>query len=286
MGKNFAIIGDPIEHSLSPFIHKMLYQIYNIEASYHKLKIAKGELADKFLSFVQKYKLDGLNVTMPHKTDIIGFLDDISPAASLAKSVNTIVRDEKGLHGYSTDASGFIQALRAQNPHLLASRAVFLGAGGAAGALALHWAVAQKAPLTIIARTAAKAWAINDAIAQNNGYQPLILNWTEDNIRRAAGQASLLVNTTPLGMVGNSEDFTDLSFLRQLSPSALVFDLIYAPRQTTLLKEAQKLGYATASGLDMLIYQAIESFQLMTGIRASLSDKNSIEKALAEQGLV
>jgi shikimate dehydrogenase len=286
MVKNFAIIGDPVKHSLSPFIHQMLYQIYDIEASYHKLQIAKGQLADKFLALVQKYELDGLNVTMPHKTDIIDFLDDISPAAALAKSVNTIVRDAKGLHGYSTDAAGFMQALRAQNAPLPAAGAVFLGAGGAAGALALHWAVTEKAPLTIIARTQAKAWAIKEVIAQNNGHQPLILPWTKDNIHQAAGQALLLVNTTPLGMVGNKEDFTDLSFLRQLPSSALVFDLIYAPRQTTLLKEAQKLGYATANGLDMLIYQAIESFQLMTGIQASLADKNSIEKALAEQGLI
>ncbi|MPN55250.1 Shikimate dehydrogenase (NADP(+)) [bioreactor metagenome] len=103
---------------------------------------------------------------------------------------------------------------------------------------------------------------------------------------KACQKAHLLVNTTPLGMAGNKDDFADFDFLTVLPEGALVLDLIYAPRETALLKKAQALGYATANGLDMLIYQAMESFHIMTGLKTVDQDKLKIAKALAEQGLI
>jgi shikimate dehydrogenase len=286
VSKNFAVIGDPIKHSLSPFIHNTLYEIYNLEATYHTLLIPKGRLQKDLPFLIKKYNLSGFNVTMPHKEAIIPLLTDISAAASLANSVNTVNCDNRGLHAHSTDAHGFIQALKAngKDPQNLAT--VFLGSGGAAAALALHWTVIEKSPLTIIARSIEKASAINEAISKQGGQKALILPWNKENICQALQKASLLVNTTPLGMAGNKEDFTDLEFLANLPHHALVFDLIYAPRQTALLQKARELGYVTINGLDMLIYQAMESFSIMTGIKTSAKDKIIIEKALAEQGLI
>lgn len=286
MTKYFAVIGDPVGHSLSPAIHHLLYEIHHVNGSYRPLRIRKNLLESELPRLIQEYELSGFNVTMPHKQAIIPLLASISKDAALAHSVNTVVCGYKGLHGYSTDALGFSQAVAASGRNPQGLPAVFLGSGGACGALALHWALFEKAPVTIIARTPEKAKAIQNTIVEQGGASPLILAWNEENISKAMAETPLLVNTTPLGMTGNTEDFPDFHFLEHLPKNSLVFDLIYAPRQTQLLQKAKESGHCTANGLDMLIYQAMEAFTILTGVQTEKKDKLTIEKALAGQGLL
>jgi len=283
--KNFAVIGDPVGHSLSPAIHNLLYEIYHFDGTYRPLRIRKNQLEQELPRLIEEYDLSGFNVTMPHKQGIIPLLSTISKDGALAHSVNTVCCTYKGLQGYSTDALGFAQAVQATGRDTQKLPVVFLGCGGACGALVLHWALIEKAPVTIIARSPEKANTIKDTVREQGGASPTILAWTKENIIHAIKNAALFVNTTPLGMTGNPENFESLDFLHELPKEALVFDLIYDPRETLLLQKAREMGYCTANGLDMLIYQAMASFTILTGIKAEKKDKLTIEQALMTHGL-
>ncbi len=285
MPKNFAVIGDPVGHSLSPAIHNLLYEIHHYDGTYRPLRIRKTQLEQELPRLIAEYDLAGFNITMPHKQGIIPLLATITKDGALAHSVNTVCCTYKGLQGYSTDALGFAQAVQATGRDPQKLPAVFLGCGGACNALALHWALMEKAPVTIIARTPEKAAPIKETIQEQGGAPLTILTWTEGNIINAMKNALLLVNTTPLGMVGNPENFENLEFLQTLPDHSLVFDLIYDPRETLLLQKARELGHCTANGLDMLIYQAMEAFTILTGVKTDKKDKITIEQALKAQGL-
>lgn len=285
---SFAVIGDPIAHSLSPFIHNFLYQIYDLSADYQAIKVAKGRLKEDFWPLLLNKRLHGFNVTMPHKKDIIPFLEQLSEESRLIESVNTVIRTPQGLKGFSTDGAGFLRSLAAQGLQKKGGKAVLFGSGGAAAALTLAWSRQMQAPLTIIARSPQKAQAFLAKIPQQQAKVQL-LPWEKEYFSQALCDATLLVNTTPLGMQGKAADFSDFndfSFLTQLAPQALVYDLIYQPRQTTLLQKASALGYRTLNGIDMLIYQALEAFTLMTGQTTSDHDKEVIVRALTDQGLI
>ncbi len=286
MPKHFAVIGDPVDHSLSPAIHHKLYEIYGINAVYHKLLIPRNQIPKQLMTLVKEYRLDGFNVTMPHKQAVIPFLAGISKEATIACSVNTVCCRQDGLHGYTTDAKGFCRAVAGGGRQTKGLPVVFLGAGGVCGALALHWGLQEQGPITIIARNPAKAQLLVDHLKQQGVSSLTLLEWTMENLEQAVKHTPLLVNTTPLGMAGCPDDFSDLSFLRRLPQDALVYDLIYQPRQTALLQAAKERGLQTANGIDMLIYQAMEAFTLFVGVPTKDQDKTAILHSLEQQGLV
>ncbi len=242
--KRLAVIGSPIAHSLSPLIHMTAVP----ECTYDKIEVKKGEL-EGFLEYA-KNNLDGFNLTMPHKEDVIPYLDGISDDARRFLSVNTVKVRDKKLYGYNTDANGYITALINKGYDPKDKKIVFLGAGGVAEPLVSALSKKGAERITVLNRTVCKAEAIIKNIKNAEARQLL-------DIGICCEDADILINGTPIGMEGVDAEFEDLTFLDELKSTALVSDLIYAPRKTKLLKTAEKLGYQVMNGIDMLIFQAI-----------------------------
>lgn len=251
--KLLAVIGHPISHSLSPQIHNGFAAALELPYAYLAFDIEPTQL----MAFIEASRLLGMagfNVTMPHKEAILPHLDILAASAQRYGAVNTVaVRDGK-LCGYNTDGDGFLMSLKNAGLAPQQQGALILGAGGAARAVAL--ALAQEgAAVHMVSRRADRLPPLHPAVRY--------CSWQA--LSREAANCSLLVNATPLGMAGTKEDFADLSFLDTLPANAVVYDLIYRPQQTKLLKAAHSLGLKTMNGLAHLYCQAALSFAIFSG---------------------
>lgn len=250
-----AVIGDPIEHSLSPLVHGAALDALGVEYEYKKVRVKCGELGD-FIEYAKECKIDGFNLTMPHKTDIIPFLFDIDKEAEVFSSVNTVCIKDGRLYGYNTDAAGYRMSLEKCGYSFKNSKIVILGAGGVVRTLSKAAAVDGAESITILNRSKQKAEEICksiDGLCLKTDFG----GFSADEIAKRCEGADILINATPLGMSGVESNFEDLSFLNALPKTALVSDLIYNPPMTEFLKEAKKRGNKILNGLSMLIYQAL-----------------------------
>ena len=255
---HLAVIGDPIDHSLSPDIHLPVLEQYSRHPVYEKVRVPRGSLSD-WVYRVRETGVDGFNLTMPHKQDIFPFLDEIDETARRLGAVNTVVNRGGRLTGYNTDGDGFYQSLSRLACPVEGAQMVLLGAGGAAEALAIRGVQRGLSRLTVLNRSVQKAEALakrvreaNPAVAVESG------GLTAEETVRACAQADVLVNATPKGMEGTHQpDWEELSFLNVLPDTAVVCDLIYKPAKTRLLQAAAARGLRTQNGLWMLIYQAV-----------------------------
>jgi len=257
----YAVIGDPIVHTLSPLIHQAVFASLNVKAPYRVLHVPRGKLGD-FAARIRASGMKGFNVTIPHKQDIIPFLDEIDDEARLCGAVNTVVVKGRRLYGYNTDMRGLLASLRSGGYEFRNRKIVILGTGGAAGGAAFKAIQEGAREIVILGRNVEKANRIKDRISSAG---PALISTGEmktSSIAEALREADLLINATPLGMSGAEEDFTSLGFLKALPARALVYDLVYNPPQTNLLKEASALGLSTQNGLGMLIYQALLADEL------------------------
>lgn len=260
--KNFGIIGYPVGHSLSPQMYKAAFEAagfpnYNyIPLQIHSAKLYFAVEGFKGLDF------RGFNVTIPHKTNILKYLDAIDSDAMVIGAVNTVVNDGGMLTGYNTDVAGFLAALAEANFLPEDCHAVMLGAGGAARAVL--WGLCKKRAefITIGARNPQKA----DALAKdflNYGHVEGF-DWNSDEFKELMQSADILINTTPLGMFPEVDDMPPVD-LKLLPEGALVYDIIYNPVETKLLRIAKELDYPTLDGASMLLLQAQEAYRLYTG---------------------
>lgn len=233
-----------------------------LDYSYIALSVPPGRLVPA-LDGLRALYFRGWNVTIPHKSAIIQFLDSIDPDAKLIGAVNTVVNDGGCLTGYNTDCYGFHMSLVNAGFTVDECRAVILGAGGAARAVV--WALCKRraSAVTIGARNPKKAAVLADDFAHFANID--VFDWRSDEFNAKLAAADILINTTPLGMSPNVDAIPpiDLSLLKK---GALVVDIIYNPPQTKLLALAEKLGYRTLNGEAMLAYQGVESFRLFTGV--------------------
>ena len=261
-GGGFAVIGDPIGHTLSPPIHRAVFEALGLYDAYAPVHVPRGKAA----AFVEKARhsgLRGFNVTLPHKHDILPHLDEVDPEAALCGAVNTVVVRNGRLCGYNTDMGGLSEALRAKGYPYKGQSVVILGTGGAARGIALRAAREQAKEITLLGRR-------RDAVLALCGHIRCIVPgvpctgyaMTPETLARASTGATLLINATPLGMTGMDGDFPSLSFLSKLPADALVCDLVYNPPETALLHEAGRLGLAVMNGRDMLIFQALLADEL------------------------
>jgi shikimate dehydrogenase len=261
----FAVIGDPIGHTLSPPLHRAVFAALGVDAPYEAIRVPRGRMGD-FAAAVRGSGLGGFNVTIPHKRDILPFLDEVDGDAALCGAVNTVTVRDGRLYGYNTDMGGLLQALRSRGYGYRGRAVVLLGAGGAAAGAALKAALEGAARVTVLARRTAAAEtlaaqvrrAVPGAVCDGGAMDGA-------GLRRAAGDAEILINATPLGMRGGPDGFPSLDFLRAAPPGALVCDLIYNPPRTALLAKAEGLGLAVMNGLDMLIHQALLADELFLG---------------------
>lgn len=261
-----GIIGDPIEHTLSPVMQNAAFREMGLDYIYLPFKVAEGNLSEA-IDGLRALNMAGINVTIPHKVVVIPLLDDIDGQAGYIGAVNTIVNQGGSLKGYNTDASGFYQALTANKIEVSKKKIVILGAGGASRAIA--FILADKgAELTILNRSLDSAQTIAERVFQALRTEIKVDKLTVKNLEPVLDEADILVNTTSLGM---SPDLTETPVpARLLKKELVVFDIIYNPLKTRLIKEAEKEGARVLNGLEMLVRQGAAAFELWTGLKAPI----------------
>lgn len=260
-----AITGHPVAHSRSPLVHGYWLKKHNISGSYGRIDVLPEGAEDFYRNFARS-GLNGANVTVPHKEVAASACDWLDDAAGAMGAANTLWLDESGrLCGANTDGLGFLGNLDQLAPGWDVSResAVVLGAGGAARAVV--WALLSRKFTTvhIVNRTYEKAVAV----VEEFGSGTIAHGW--DKLGTVLGEAELLVNTTALGMTGKAPLEIDLA---PLPETALVTDIVYAPLETDLLKQAAKRGHQTVDGLGMLLHQAVPGFERWFGVRPEVDD--------------
>lgn len=252
----FAVIGHPIGHTMSPFIHAHLFSMSGVNAQYGALDIAPNSL-EQFLA--RRNTLSGFNITIPHKHAIIPFLDALDKKAMMTGSVNTVKNEGGKLTGFTTDGDGFRLALESAGVELK-GRVVILGAGGAARALAFESALAD-CHVTVATREHSLPAAIQLCTALNKTFPGV--GTDACLIKDVAGKADLLVNATPAGMYPNIKSCAASEEL--VNRAGCVFDAVYNPDETTLIRLAKKNGVPTVGGMAMLVWQAAAAQTIWTG---------------------
>ena len=259
---NLAVIGDPIKQSVSDFMHEWIYERLGLTGNYKKIKVPADEL-EHWMGLPTARKLDGFNVTIPHKSSIIPFLDAINDRTAPIGAVNCVRRQDGKLTGYNTDWYGFVRSLEAARVDLAGKKVVVLGSGGAARAISFGLARIGASKTTVIARDPARAKAlIKDMKASSEGMELVGCAWDASAVEPIE-QAYCLVNCTPMGMKPNTRETPlDGDLLASLE---VVVDTIFNPLNTRLLSEAVFSDVQTVSGLDMYLYQAMASVDVWFG---------------------
>ena len=252
--KKYLVIGNPIDHSLSPKLQNYWLKQKNIDAFYDKIKLESNEIKN-FINDLRQQKIAGCNVTVPFKKEVIPFLDDLSPEADLTQSVNTIVFNNGRLIGHNTDIAGFYKAITSLNLNMKGKKVFILGAGGVVPSIIFALKKMHVSMITVSNRTRQKA---EELIKNFNNLK--ILNWGD------MAEFDIVINATSLGL--NSE-FLNLDFSKAGS-NKLFYDVIYNPKETNFLKEGKRLGNKTENGKLMFVYQAFEAFKLWHGIEPQI----------------
>ena len=247
MMKKYLVIGNPIEHSLSPKLHNYWLKENNIEAIYDKKKLDEKDL-QRIISEVKEEKINGINVTVPFKKAVIPFLDALSPEAKDTQSVNTIYFQNGITVGHNTDIAGFELAIKYAKYDILGKKIFILGAGGVAPSIIYSLKKMKASKVTISNRTKEKAENLKKLFEDLE-----IVDWGESI------DFDMIINATSIGL--NNEDEIKIDF-SSIGPNKFFYDVIYNPRETIFLKKAKSFGNKTENGKMMFIYQAHQSFTI------------------------
>lgn len=274
------VVGDPIDHSKSPVIHETVLEGLGLDYEYRKVRIEKGHL-DEYLNEVHKRHIDGFNLTMPHKQDILPYLDFIDEEALIFDAVNTVKVKDGRLLGYNTDGRGCVWAIEEKGYTCKDKNIVIFGAGGVVSTVALKMVLEKASSITVLNRTLASAETLAKNVFERTGVKINTGELTLQNMKAAMTDCDILINGTPLGMEGIDSDFEDFSFFDELKCGALVYDLIYNPPMTTLLMESKRRGFKVTNGFGMLIYQGLLADELFLDRKLSFAPfKEKIEEKL------
>ncbi|WP_440920413.1 shikimate dehydrogenase [Candidatus Pelagibacter sp.] len=244
--KKYLVIGNPIDHSLSPKLQNWWLKENNIDATYDKIKLEVHEI-QKFIQEIKEQKIAGCNVTVPFKKTVIPFLNRLSPEAEQTQSVNTITYDNGDLVGHNTDIAGFDCAIKKLDFNVEGKKVLILGAGGVVPSIIFALQKMNAQEITISNRTKEKAE--NLRVLFNN---IKILEWGD------LTDFHMIINATSLGL---NNEIIDLDF-SSLGQDKLFYDVIYNPQETQFLKMGKQLGYKTENGKTMFVYQALKAFKL------------------------
>ena len=239
--KRFAVIGDPIAHSMSPVLHEEIYGQLGIDGSFEKVHVMPHSLR----SFVESNKLDGYNVTIPHKQSVIPFLDELDDSAQSIGAVNCVHNGK----GYNTDWIGFTMAMEGNNINLKEKDCLILGAGGAARAIAYALIQSNVNSISIVNRTKKKADDLAQWIKSIAGIP------VNTQTHKRSNTQTLIINCTPLGMWPDTESMPNV----EIQNGQILADTIYNPLETAWLKTGKEKGAKTIGGLDMFIAQGLAS---------------------------
>ena len=256
-----GVIGDPIEHTLSPIIHNAAFNSLKLDYAFLAFKVKPAEV-ENAVNGTRALNILGLNVTMPHKKAVINYLDEIDQTAKFLNAVNTIHNKNGKLLGFNTDGVGALKALKENGVNPKGKRVLLLGSGGAARAIA--YALVQEADeLVVLNRTVEQAKELASLLERTfnkkvvaDSLSPKVI---QDNLR----DSDILVNATSVGMKPSANQSPVAPEL--LKPDLAVMDIVYNPIETKLAKEAKVAGAKVISGVEMLIYQGAASFEIWTG---------------------
>lgn len=254
-----GLIGDPVEHTLSPHMHNAGFSYLKMDYIYVPFQVKRENLASA-VEGAHNLNITGLNVTIPHKIEVMNYLDEIDETARIIGAVNTIKFGEV-VKGYNTDGRGALRAVE-EITKIKDKKIIVLGAGGASRAIAFQFLLSGAGKLVIANRTKDKAQGLALNLSKIDG--PVKAVGLGKDLQKELADADILINTTPIGMYPHT-DQKPLVTAEMMREGLIVNDIIYNPLETGLLLEAQKAGARTISGIKMLIYQGIESFKIWTG---------------------
>ena len=257
-----AVVANPIKHSISPFIHNSAFQATETNGVYLAWEVKSTDLSETVAN-IRRYRMFGINLSMPYKEQVIPYLDQLSEEARLIGAVNTVVNQEGTLIGYNTDGKGFFKSLPSFK--ISGKRMILLGAGGAAKSILTQAILDGADQISVFVRSSSmeKTRIYLEKLRVETDFKVDLYDLENVQIlQEIIHQSDLLVNATSLGMDGKSSPVpTNLT----LPPQVLVADIIYQPFETPFLQWAKSQGNVAVNGLGMLLYQAAEAFKLWTG---------------------
>lgn len=254
MTKTFAVIGDPIDHSLSPNIHNAAFKELEMDCTYIAYRIPKGEL-EEGLESLKKIKISGFNVTIPHKIEIMKYLDKVDEDCSIIGASNTVSNNDNELKGYNTDMDGFLEPIKRRNISINESKVLLFGAGGAARAIVAGFAKEGANSITIVNRTKEKATELTQ-FAHKIGIDANAI--LLEDLGNSVSEYKFIINATSVGLKNEETQIPTES----ISKESVVYDIVYMPMNTDLIKKSKKNGATIIYGYEMLLGQAIRSFEI------------------------
>ena len=257
-------IGDPLDHSCAAFVHNAMYRVANLNAVCVTVKVKKGDLP-KFIEAAKLLNMNGFDITMPHKTDIIEYLDVCDESSRAFKCVNHVKFVDGKLHGVGLDGVGMGLAIQYEGVKIKDSTVLLLGAGAVSGPIGADLCERGAKKVIVTNRTTEKAKYIADTLKQLYKVEVEHGPLTEDYLSKAAQGANIVVQCTSLGLLGSSDQFESLEFLKKLPKDATVADVLYP--STTLLETAQGLGLKTINGMGMMLHQQFAMMDFRFGIK-------------------
>ncbi len=275
-----GLMGYPVEHTLSPLIHNTLAQELGVDMAYVPFSVEPGRLKEA-VEGARALNLAGLNVTVPHKREVISYLEQIDPLAQKVGAVNTLVRCGDGFKGYNTDLTGLQRAMKEDGIELVGERVILLGAGGAARAVAFLCAYAGASEVWMLNRTLKKAQAVAAEVNQAFGRECIHGLALSDHEKIPKG-SYLAVQGTSVGLFPHVEDVVteDAGFYQKIHTG---YDLIYRPSATKFMQLVRAHGGKAYNGLKMLAYQGIQAFELWNGVAVERAQAASVMKKLKEE---
>jgi len=257
-----AVIGNPVEHSLSPAIHNAAFEALGLGYAYVAFRVEDIAAAIAGMRALGNFR--GLSVTIPHKVSIMEHLDEIDEVARNIGSVNTVLKEGGLLKGSSSDGPGALKALADRGADPAGKRVLVLGSGGAARATTFTLATSERPPeISILGVIPDELDLLVRDLKDKTPARIEGRRMDDESLRKGAAEADIIIHCTPVGMHPKTDD--TLVPKELLRPEHVVFDIVYTPRETRLLKEARSVGCKTIPGLEMFVNQAVVQFELWTG---------------------
>lgn len=264
--KLVGLLGNPVKHSISPLMHNEAFRQLDMDLIYLAFEVENGNL-EKAVQGLKSLGAIGWNVTMPYKKEICEYLDELSPAARVARSVNTVINKNGKLVGETTDGIGFIRSIEEAGVSISGKKMTLMGAGGAAISVLVQSALDGAREISVFNRKGKSYDNLKEILPEISRVSGCTLNlfeYDEQNLAREINDSDILVNGTPIGMEPDTEKspIVDVSIFHK---DLFVYDMIYNPEETMLIKQAKNAGCSTMNGLHMLLYQGAAAFELWTG---------------------
>ena len=267
----YLVIGNPIDHSLSPTLHNYWIKKNNIKAIYDKERLSSDDLSN-LIKKIREKNISGVNVTVPFKKEIISYLDKLTVSAEATQSVNTILmNDDNEIVGYNTDIGGFENAIKYTKYDLSGKKILILGSGGVTPSIIFALYKMKVSSITLTNRTKSKAEYLqnfyNSNTVKKNGWKDIkVVDWG------VVPEFDMIINATSVGL--NDDDNLDLDFSK-VGENKFFYDVIYNPKETNFLKKGKKLGNKTENGKRMFIFQAAEAFKVWHDIQPEINEEVS-----------